>query len=372
MDLTDAWADIHKLGRFPRFIASPTSEAHHQENQAWKKLYDAKHRMCGNGIPEDVWQEMQNYSASQPVDELQALICQVRDWIAKFGKCPIHSKTNKDEYNLAQKLDRNKDKFTAAQKRELKELQDGASQPVVDLQALICEVRDWIAKFGKFPTCSKTNKDQANLAKKLTKNKDKFTAAQKLELKELKDGPAGDYFMKGELNEVKQLGYYPKEHQANVEESQLAARLRTACKKTDFSQHDEDPSSDSEMLSRGLESDGRANPSAMSGTSRPKFDNGALIFGLGDGTDLRIENPAMLQDGARRAKHTTTPQVATAATEDDSAAPKLGTHEDKVDIEARLMLEFAIGNPTASYKCMKTATHLIMQSMSDCTSPHKP
>jgi hypothetical protein len=163
-----------------------------------------------------------------------------------------------------------------------------------------------------------------------------------------------------------------KEHQANVEESQLAARLRTVYKKTDFFQHDEDSSSDSEMPSRGLESDGRANPSAMSGTSRPKFDNGALIFGLGDGTDLRIENPAMLQDEARRAKHTTTPQVATAATEADSAAPKLGTHEDKVDIEARLMLEFAIGNPTASYKCMKTATHLIMQSMSDCTSPHKP
>ena len=97
VDLTDAWADIHKLGRFPRFIASPKSEAHHQENQAWKKIVDAKHRMCGNGIPEDVWQEMQNYSASQPVDELQALICQVRDFKAKTGKFPTHSKTNKDE-----------------------------------------------------------------------------------------------------------------------------------------------------------------------------------------------------------------------------------------------------------------------------------
>jgi hypothetical protein len=166
VDLTDAWADIHKLGRFPQFIASPKSEAQHQENQAWKNLYDAKHRMCGNGIPEDVWQEMQNYSASQPVDELQALICQVRDFKAINGRYPTPSRTNKDENNLAKKLDRNKDKFTAAQKRELKELQDGASQPVVDLQALICEVRVWIAKFGKFPIHSKTNKNEKKTCQK--------------------------------------------------------------------------------------------------------------------------------------------------------------------------------------------------------------
>ena len=109
-------------------------------------------------------------SAFQPteqvsVDELQALICQVRDFKAKFGKCPIHSKTNKDEYNLAQKIVWNNRKFTAAQKRELEELRDGAPQPVVDLQALICEVRDWIAKFGKFPMKSRTNNDEKILPK---------------------------------------------------------------------------------------------------------------------------------------------------------------------------------------------------------------
>jgi hypothetical protein len=167
VDLTDAWADIHKLGRFPQFIASPKSEAQHQENQAWKKILDAKHRMCGNGIPEDVWQEMQNYGASQPVDELQALICQVRDFKAKSGKCPTRSKTNKEEDSLAKKVawNLNNRKFTAAQKRELKELQDGAPQPVVDLQALIREVKDWIAKHGKFPIHSKTNNDEKSLAK---------------------------------------------------------------------------------------------------------------------------------------------------------------------------------------------------------------
>ena len=165
VDLTDAWADIHKLGRLPQFIASPKSEAQHQENQAWKKLYDAKHRMCGNGIPEDVWQEMQNYSASQPVDELQALICQVRCFKAKTGKFPTRSKTNQDENSLARSIARNMSKFTAAQKRELKGLKDGAPQPVVDLQALICEVRDWIAKHGKFPKQSRTNKDEKILSK---------------------------------------------------------------------------------------------------------------------------------------------------------------------------------------------------------------
>ena len=62
---------------------------------------------------------------------------------------------------------------------------DGALQPVVDLQALqadlqalICEVRDWIAKFWKFPIQSKTNKDEKKLASRLQKKKDEFTAAQ--------------------------------------------------------------------------------------------------------------------------------------------------------------------------------------------------
>ena len=109
-------------------------------------------------------------SAFQPteqvsVDELQALICQVRDFKAKYGKFPIRSKTNQDEYNLARNISRNMSKFTAAQKRELEELRDGAPQPVVDLQALICEVRDWIAKQGKFPIQSKTNNDENILPK---------------------------------------------------------------------------------------------------------------------------------------------------------------------------------------------------------------
>ena len=175
-------------------------------------------------------------SAFQPteqvsVDELQALICQVIDFKAKYGKFPIESKRNQDEKNLAQNIARNVSKFTAAQRRELKQLRDGAFQPVaevhvVDLQALMCEVRDWIEKHGKFPTQSSgksTDKDQNSLARKLRRSKDKLTAAQKLELQELKEGTAAlkagtiasDYFLRGEnlINEVKKLGYYPREYQ---------------------------------------------------------------------------------------------------------------------------------------------------------------
>jgi hypothetical protein len=143
-------------------------------------------------------------SAFQPTE--QAVSSPV--FKAKTGKFPTRSQKNQDASNLAQNIARNMSKFTAAQKLELKELQDGALQPVVDLQALICEARDWMAKFGKFPIKSRTNKDECSLAQKLFRNKDKFTAAQKLELKELKDGSASDFFMKSEklINEVKQLG----------------------------------------------------------------------------------------------------------------------------------------------------------------------
>ena len=189
-------------------------------------------------------------SAFQPteqvsVDELQALICQVRDFKAKYGNFPIQSKRNQDERILAQKIARNESKFTAAQRRELKQLRDGAFQPVaevhvVDLQALMCEVRDWIAKHGKFPTTSSgksTDKDQDSLARKLRRSKDKFTAAQKLQLQELKEGTASDYFLRGEnlINEVKKLGYYPREWQPNMEESRLAVRFRQAPNTPHFS-----------------------------------------------------------------------------------------------------------------------------------------
>ena len=94
-----------------------------------------------------------------------------------------------------------------------------------------------MAKFGKFPIKSRTNKDECSLAQKLFRNKDKFTAAQKLELKELQDGTASDYFMKAEnlINEVKNLGYYPREWQPNMEESNLAVRLRKAVNTPHFS-----------------------------------------------------------------------------------------------------------------------------------------
>ena len=181
-------------------------------------------------------------SAFQPteqvsVDELQALICQVRDFKAKSGKCPTRSKTNKEEDSLAKKVawNLNNRKFTAAQKRELKELQDGAPQPVVDLQALICEVRDWIAKHGKFPIQSKTNKDEKSLARRLLGNKDQFTAAQKLELKELKDGTASDGApqpvddLQALILEVRDWiakhGKFPIQSKTNNDEKNLAKRL---------------------------------------------------------------------------------------------------------------------------------------------------
>ena len=73
----------------------------------------------------------------------------------------------------------------------------GASEPVDARQVLIGQVKDWEAKFGKFPTQSAANKDQTNLANKLRRNRGKFTHAQKLELQELKDGPVGGFVTKG-------------------------------------------------------------------------------------------------------------------------------------------------------------------------------
>jgi len=74
LDLTQAWARIHKFGRFPRKLANPETEAEHEQNTLWNFLYDQKKL----GIPDDVWQQMRDYGASQPVDTIQHLIDDIK------------------------------------------------------------------------------------------------------------------------------------------------------------------------------------------------------------------------------------------------------------------------------------------------------
>ena len=67
---------------------------------------------------------------------------------------------------------------------------------------------------------------------------DLFSPAQLQELEQLKVGAPqpGDDRGKSLLNEVRQLGYYPKETKANPSESKLARRLRAAFNKEWFKQ----------------------------------------------------------------------------------------------------------------------------------------
>ena len=61
LDLTEVWARIHTFGRFPKKLRGPESAAQHEEDSLFTFLYDAKMKL---GIPDDVWSEMRNYSAS--------------------------------------------------------------------------------------------------------------------------------------------------------------------------------------------------------------------------------------------------------------------------------------------------------------------
>ena len=78
--LTQAWALIHKFGRFPKRPANPETEAEAEVNSLCNFLYVQKKL----GIPDYVWQQMRDYDASQPVDTVQHLI----DDIKRLGRYP--------------------------------------------------------------------------------------------------------------------------------------------------------------------------------------------------------------------------------------------------------------------------------------------
>ena len=116
--VTQMWTRIQKFGRFHKQfkVIDPDSEAQHEENVLFNFLHKAKKK----GIPDDVWGEMRNYGASQPVDATQRLI----DDIKKFRRIPVHSRTNTCERKLAGRLKKEKqnDRFKDAQQSELEKL----------------------------------------------------------------------------------------------------------------------------------------------------------------------------------------------------------------------------------------------------------
>ena len=125
-DLTEVWTRIHKFGRFPKRVLDPQSEAEHEENTLFNSLYDAKKL----GIPDDVWFEMRNYGASQPVDATQLLI----DDLEEFGNTTRKRSTDKVQARRVRAQALKDDRFNDAQKSELEQLKRGvgAAQPDVD------------------------------------------------------------------------------------------------------------------------------------------------------------------------------------------------------------------------------------------------
>ena len=125
-DLTEVWTRIHKFGRFPKRVLDPQSEAEHEENTLFNSLYDAKKL----GIPDDVWSEMRNYGASQPVDATQLLI----DDLEEFGRTTRKRSTDKVQARRVRAQALKDDRFNDAQKSELEQLKRGvgAAQPDAD------------------------------------------------------------------------------------------------------------------------------------------------------------------------------------------------------------------------------------------------
>ena len=122
LDLTEVWARIHTFGRFPKKRRGPESAAQHEEDSLYYFLYDAKKL----GIPDDVWSEMRNYSASQPVESQgEKLINEVK----ALGHYPKESKSNLIETQLVSKI-KTAMKRGAFQPAELTELEDLSKRSV--------------------------------------------------------------------------------------------------------------------------------------------------------------------------------------------------------------------------------------------------
>ena len=74
VDLTEVWSRIRKWGRIPKHVANPETETQHEQNQLFKYLYHQKAKR----IPEEVWNAMRDYGVSQPVDEREQFLDELR------------------------------------------------------------------------------------------------------------------------------------------------------------------------------------------------------------------------------------------------------------------------------------------------------
>ena len=115
LDLTEVWARIHTFGRFPKKLHCPESAAEHEEDNLFNFLYNTRRKL---GIPDDVWDEMRNYTQSVETDG-QKLINEVK----ALGYYPKESKSNLIETQLVSKI-KAAMKRRAFQPAELTELED--------------------------------------------------------------------------------------------------------------------------------------------------------------------------------------------------------------------------------------------------------
>jgi len=105
VDVTDMWTRIQKLGRFPNRFRAPDSEAEREENA----LLDFLEKEEQKGLPHTVWEDMQKYGASQPVDAAQMLLDEVAEFLKQLpdtskNRCPRERSTNPAEKKLARKI----------------------------------------------------------------------------------------------------------------------------------------------------------------------------------------------------------------------------------------------------------------------------
>jgi hypothetical protein len=114
----------------------------------WNFLYNAKKL----GIPDDVWGEMRNYGAPQPVDATQRLIAE----ITKLGRIPICSRTNKSERQLYDRFAKAKknNRFNDAQKMKLEELRTDGPVALSDAARRACNeaALSWARGCNKYST----------------------------------------------------------------------------------------------------------------------------------------------------------------------------------------------------------------------------
>ena len=169
-----------RIQRFGRFPKRKRNPQSEAEHEE-QALWNFLYKSKNKGIPDDIWQKMREYGADQPVDAAQSLT----DEILRFGSYPKPKKIRGDYGNaLYQKMTKAMEKniFSAAQKYDIESLPGGT--PAFDNtgEKIIDEVR----ALGYYPRESKTNLVESILAQKLRKAF-KGGVFQPAELTELED-----------------------------------------------------------------------------------------------------------------------------------------------------------------------------------------